>query len=294
MLKKVYNPVVNTPHVSYSTIQAGHDYYWVNPYPRQPATAHVTTVENVAFVNLQEYTYGRSSREQPFFLLIVTTQGHPQFRHGDLDVAATRGSVTYYVEGEDYACVAPHWEAFTFHFHPSGAILDLLRMRGVTRGGTWPGVLGDDALAAYREIFTYPQLPDHLAQHRAALLVDATLLALVRHLEEEAHPPRAMRLYDLAQYLALNPAAPHTVAELAAMVNMSPSWFAHVFRAEFGQSVYAYLTRVRIELAKTMLTTTDLTAAVIGHQVGYPVPRHFYTVFKREVGMTPKVYRRSG
>ena len=80
----------------------------------------------------------------------------------------------------------------------------------------------------------------------------------------------------------------HTVAK---EVNFSPNHFSTVFRQEAGETFINYLTRTRIEHAKTLLKTTQLRTADVGYNVGYNDTHYFSYVFKKHTGMTPKEYR---
>lgn len=275
-------------------LQQEQQYFWTMPYPRRAPGRTDTTVEDVAYVNLPDYPHGYPGMHRPFHVLLITVNGNPVFTHHGKSIPIHRGGVSLYGYGEDYAIDTGQWEAFTFHFHPSETMRALLDAANVPASYSWNGVIGEEMLAQYQEIFGYPEMDEVVSHYRAAILVEQTLLALLRHLEGVVQPPRTMRLQDLKHYLDLNPTPPHTLAGLAQMVNLSPSRFAHLFTQEYGVPVYTYITRVRMERAQMLLRTTDLPASAIGQQVGYADPRHFYTVFKRVVGMTPKVYRRSG
>lgn len=53
-----------------------------------------------------------------------------------------------------------------------------------------------------------------------------------------------------------------------------------------------YLNHVRLEHAKNLLLTTDLTVKEIGSSVGIQNTNHFINLFKRETGCTPQAFRR--
>ena len=52
-----------------------------------------------------------------------------------------------------------------------------------------------------------------------------------------------------------------------------------------------YLTALRIEKDKLLLKNTDQRINLICRQIGYPDPKYFCTLFKKEVGVTPNQYR---
>lgn len=81
----------------------------------------------------------------------------------------------------------------------------------------------------------------------------------------------------------------HTISEVA---GFSPNYFCNVFKERTGKSVSSYLTDVRIEHAKRMLTTTGKSIHLIAEDVGYESPSYFIKVFKDMTGVTPNRFRK--
>jgi AraC family transcriptional regulator len=82
-----------------------------------------------------------------------------------------------------------------------------------------------------------------------------------------------------------------SLRELAACAGMSQFHFARKFRLSTGQSPHAYLTQRRMERAKRLLHESDLPLAQVARRVGYQTQAHFTGVFRRHVGLTPRVFR---
>jgi AraC-like DNA-binding protein len=85
-----------------------------------------------------------------------------------------------------------------------------------------------------------------------------------------------------------------TVPSLAAQVGMSRSRFAARFAALVGKSPMSYLKHWRLQLAAKLLQNKTLALSSIAEQVGYESIPAFSRVFKREFGVAPGQYRRSG
>jgi two-component system response regulator YesN len=83
------------------------------------------------------------------------------------------------------------------------------------------------------------------------------------------------------------------VAEIAAMVNMSGSYFSHVFKKQEGISFLEYVYRVRMEHARYLLESSDLKVNEIADEVGIFNPNYFSTQFKKSVGQSPLEYRQA-
>jgi transcriptional regulator GlxA family with amidase domain len=82
-------------------------------------------------------------------------------------------------------------------------------------------------------------------------------------------------------------------ATLAALVNLSPSRFRHLFKQETGTSPAQYLKDLRLRKAEVMLRTTFLSVKQILKQVGLGSNTHFVSDFRNLHGMTPTAYRRA-
>ncbi len=83
------------------------------------------------------------------------------------------------------------------------------------------------------------------------------------------------------------------VADIAGMVNMSSSYFSHVFKKEEGISFVEYVYRVRMEHARYLLESSDMKINEIADEVGIFNPNYFSTQFKKSVGQSPLEYRQT-
>ncbi len=82
-----------------------------------------------------------------------------------------------------------------------------------------------------------------------------------------------------------------SLAELAALVQMSPYYFASLFKQSTGLAPHQYITKCRIERAKQLLKKRELTIMEICQQVGFQSQSHFTRVFRKHTATTPKAYR---
>ncbi|MBW4542492.1 MAG: AraC family transcriptional regulator [Myxacorys chilensis ATA2-1-KO14] len=82
-----------------------------------------------------------------------------------------------------------------------------------------------------------------------------------------------------------------SLAELASVIGISPTYFASLFKQAMGISPHQYVIQQRVERAKLMLLRTDLAIADIAVQVGFSSQSHLTQQFKRVTGLTPKQVR---
>ena len=83
------------------------------------------------------------------------------------------------------------------------------------------------------------------------------------------------------------------LSDIATAMNYSEAYFSRLFSQHFGESFTAYLTGVRIDMAKSLLVATTSSVRKIGAAVGYNNSNYFTKVFRRATGLSPSEYRSS-
>ncbi len=78
---------------------------------------------------------------------------------------------------------------------------------------------------------------------------------------------------------------------LAALCDISPSYFSRLFSAATGCSISAYVTEKRLNKACELLVLTSRSIVEIACSVGYVDCGYFYKLFKKSYGCTPVAYR---
>lgn len=80
--------------------------------------------------------------------------------------------------------------------------------------------------------------------------------------------------------------------DLAKVAGVDPCHFTRLFRQTMGQTPKRYLLEVRIDGAKQLLKHRDeLTLSEIAAQCGFYNQSHFGREFRRQVGITPNLFR---
>jgi two-component system response regulator YesN len=97
---------------------------------------------------------------------------------------------------------------------------------------------------------------------------------------------------EAKQYVAHNAFRDVSLQETAAHVGLHPAYLSVLFKETTGETFIQYLTRNRVELAKSLLRE-GMKISEVSDRVGYMNPRHFGEVFKRYTGVTPGQYRDS-
>jgi AraC family transcriptional regulator len=96
------------------------------------------------------------------------------------------------------------------------------------------------------------------------------------------------------EYIMENLEGNPTLAQMAALANLSPYHFARQFKASTGLAPHQYLISRRIERAQHLLRAHDeLGLAEVALRVGFSDQSKFSFHFKRLVGLTPRQFRLS-
>jgi AraC family transcriptional regulator len=106
--------------------------------------------------------------------------------------------------------------------------------------------------------------------------------------DKSLSPAQKRRLVD---YIRANLIGNISVTELAGLVQMSPAHFSRVFKASFGVTPYRYVMRERVEGAKAMLASAELSGSQVAIAFGFASQSHFVKVFRQFTGVTPKQYQ---
>lgn len=118
------------------------------------------------------------------------------------------------------------------------------------------------------------------------------LLAMREHgLAHEQMPDE--RIHNVVAFIDERLGQELSVESLARVACLSPSRFAHLFRERTGMAPVKFLELRRIEKARHLLLTTDLSVQQIGRLAGFPNAQHFSIRFHKLTGQSPRSFRQS-
>lgn len=137
--------------------------------------------------------------------------------------------------------------------------------------------------------------PGFASDTMVELMAGQVTIELSRHISQIDEAKRkaglsAWCLRQIDERLA-DGAAPPTLAELAALCNLSVRHLTRSFRASRGRSIGSYIAEHRIDLAKQLLAL-GLRVKSVAHSTGFTAASNFAAAFLRATGETPRQYRR--
>lgn len=123
------------------------------------------------------------------------------------------------------------------------------------------------------------------------------LLAIIGNVERfpaESRGRLAPRQWRrVSDFLEENCARNVTLQELADLVGLSPSYFSQAFKATTGVPPHRWQLQKRIERAKSMLETTNMSLTEAAVAAGFSDQAHLTRMFRRFAGTTPAAWLRT-
>ena len=121
---------------------------------------------------------------------------------------------------------------------------------------------------------------------------------LVRRFEDdsfkdEKNQARRQQFQEALEYIADHYADHITLADVAEIMNYTPSYVSTLFVSCAGVNFKTYLDNFRIKKAADMLCSTQQTIADIAIQCGYENVRTFNNTFRRVTGQSPSQLRKN-
>ena len=131
------------------------------------------------------------------------------------------------------------------------------------------------------------------AMQMGRLLVCLELLTAAIEMDDDAMPSKTLPavVSRAVQMLEHDPGEDWHLGELAARLNIDPSYLSRLFKSNIGLPPMRYLARCRAERAASLLLRTHQNIGDIAAAVGWTDPIVFARRFRGHFGMTATQYR---
>ncbi|MDO6428181.1 helix-turn-helix domain-containing protein [Thalassotalea sp. 1_MG-2023] len=112
-----------------------------------------------------------------------------------------------------------------------------------------------------------------------------------RYLEGAADRHSDELISQIQFWMQTNLSAETSLESIAEQFGISVRSLTRRFKQANGISAYKYWQQLRLEAAKELLTSTNLSIQEVAFHVGYQDQSHFTRLFKKNMASTPKDYR---
>lgn len=93
-------------------------------------------------------------------------------------------------------------------------------------------------------------------------------------------------------YINIKYCEPIMVKDIAKHCGIDRAYLSKIFRHATGCTLQDYLIQYRMKKAQELLQATELSVQYVSYSVGYNDPFTFSKVFKKQVGVSPKEWRK--
>ncbi|HDY7764911.1 helix-turn-helix domain-containing protein [Vibrio vulnificus] len=138
--------------------------------------------------------------------------------------------------------------------------------------------------------FVEKQLEFQVDSGIEASILDVFSMLLTQQALRQVVEPR---IRTVQSYIVEHLDQPLTIELLANRACLSPTQFKKRFKESVGESALQYITALRMEKAKALLTHTDLPIQRVAEQVGYSDLSAFSRRFSRHFGLSPRAFCRA-
>lgn len=158
--------------------------------------------------------------------------------------------------------------------------------------------LTPEIVSAAQALYSPRMNPNFAPLYRQARAQELLIYCLDLLSSSNGEPPVNLKSQDIKcvnqarAILERDIESPPQIRELAHMVGINESKLMYGFKKLYNQTVHDYLRTLRMNKAKELLSTTDLSITQIAFEVGYEFSSNFTTAFKRHFSVTPRSIRK--
>ena len=126
---------------------------------------------------------------------------------------------------------------------------------------------------------------------RIRSLVLETLIAIIGCGNAPVAANSFSKIKSIADDMRRFPETNRDIRELAAKAGFCKVRFTQLFKQVTGLPPHAFLLQAKVMRAKKLLAETDASVSEIAQRLALSSPRHFATLFRETLGITPTAYR---
>lgn len=243
---------------------------------------------------LAPHTSSRSNLQSYLFFTVLSGSGELNYDGKKYDLK--KGDMVFIDCRKPYSHTTDSnlWSLRWCHFY--GPTLSFVYEKYVERGGR-PTFRPEETapfLSTLDSLYKLASGSDYIRDMRINEELNRLCTLLMEqswHPEEATTAPKKLSVVEVKEYLEQHYAEKITLDELSTRFFINKYYLTRVFKEQFGQSITAYLTSLRITHAKQLLRFSEKSVEEIGLECGLGQLHYFSRVFKEVEGVPPSVYR---
>lgn len=183
-----------------------------------------------------------------------------------------------------------------FTLEPLERVFDAQQIAGIY-GHTFK-LIQNQRLRDIAQTMLSPGMGEHDRHIRYAKLVELTAILLAEpwrtsEISSSAFSPGRRYMRAAQSYMVENSRRELTLNMLADHLGLTRNYCSKYIREQTGTSFIAFLNQLRVSDAECLLVYGDMSMTDIAEQTGFGSIQTFNRVFKKNVGVSPREYRKS-
>ena len=243
---------------------------------------------------LAPHTSSRSNLQSYLYFTVLSGSGELNYDGKKYDLK--KGDMVFIDCRKPYSHTTDSnlWSLRWCHFY--GPTLSFVYEKYVERGGR-PTFRPEDTapfLSTLDSLYKLASGSDYIRDMRINEELNRLCTLLMEqswHPEEATTAPKKLSVVEVKEYLEQHYAEKISLDELSKQFFINKYYLTRVFKEQFGQSITAYLTSLRITHAKQLLRFSEKSVEEIGLECGLGQLHYFSRVFKEVEGVPPSIYR---
>lgn len=126
---------------------------------------------------------------------------------------------------------------------------------------------------------------------QTADLLESYILHLLDKYGDTPRQPTDALIENIKNYIAENLLYDFSMSDLSAVFNYNEKYLGRLFKSKTGYTIKEYCHACKIEKAKSLLKTSNLSITDISAQSGFNSVSYFNRIFKRITDISPQQYR---
>lgn len=186
---------------------------------------------------------------------------------------------------------------FTEHFNNASNSVDYVKYvsyqiaSSIYKSVLVLGATYNDGKINEYQLFCLIKNANHIIDVKLALhnFVDES----IKMLEELSQCRYSELIQQAVEFIEQNYTRDISLDDIARNVHLSPNYLSNVFRRERGDTIFNFITALRMKRAAELLATTDMPVKEIANNVGYNNVQSFIRFFKKHFAFTPNQFRKN-
>ena len=215
--------------------------------------------------------------------LAIRLDGETTFEYQNTKTVVKSGDIVYLPAGFDYKCVSEYEKLIAVHFEASGFLSKKMIVFSPVEKKVYENIF-ENILSSLMEIKTggkheataqlYSMFALMEKEQVCSLHIDEKIKSAIEYMNHHFNDP------DLS------------VSDLAARAGVSEVYFRYIFEHIYKTSPLKFITQLRIDHAKKLLSTTMYSVSQASELSGFLDAKYFSQKFKAYTGMSPSKYKK--